>query len=210
MHDRIKDVALQIAAHKEKTLLRENKGRSPKPILKQGAIVFLKDFSIPRNGRARKFRPYYLPSPQLVLTSSPTSVVTMRLADGFVSRHHPDAITEYKGEKKSAHLHQHLPTSVLRFLGKPLSNASLLKLAQEDSLPIIYRDNLPPQIDSIMTRSRTKQEAKNLLQQELTKLAHSTSPDTADSPDTSEDEDTHIFSPPPSPTRKKTVRFALP
>ena len=209
MHDRISQVAKQIAEHKEKTLLRENKGKHTKSTLAQGAIVFLRDFSIPPNGRARKFRPYYLPSPQLVITATATSVVTMRLADGFVSRHHPDAMTEYKGEKKSAHLHKDLPPSVLRFLGQPMTTKTLLQLAQSDSLPLIYRD-VPNLINNdIMTRSRTKQEAQRILQQELTKLAHSTSPPATDSADEAEEEeDASLFTPAPSPTRKKSVRFA--
>ena len=209
MHDRIAQVAQQIADNKEKTLLKENKGKTPKASIPQGTIVFLRDFSIPHSGRARKFRPYYLPSPQIVITATPTSVVTMRLADGFVSRHHPDAITAYKGAQKSVHLHKSLPPSVLRFLGQPLSNKSLLQLAKDDSLPIIYRDHIGTNFDKIMTRSRSKLEAQKLLQQELTKLAHSTSPPTTDSADEAEEEeDASLFSPSPSHTRRKSVRFA--
>ena len=45
----------------------------------------------------------------------------MRLADGFVSRHHPDAVLEFKGKDKDPGLYEDLPESALRFLGRPMS-----------------------------------------------------------------------------------------
>ena len=113
---------------------------------------------------ASKFRPRFLKSPNIVVSSSATSVVTMRLADGYISRHHPDDMLPYKGSEKTPSLHQDLPESVLRFLGKPLSSEALVELAENDDLDIIYRDTHAPVYDKILTRAQKKklEQAKEL------------------------------------------------
>ena len=80
----------------------------------------------------------------------------MRLADGFVSRHHPDAMLEYKGKDKIEELHEGMPPEVERFMGKPLSEKSLLDLAKHDRLDLIYVDRQLPETDVIITRSRAR------------------------------------------------------
>ena len=137
-------------------MLKANSNKKVKPAYVLGTIVFLKDFSVPKSGRASKFRPRFLKSPNVVVSSSATSVVTMRLADGYISRHHPDDMLPYKGSEKSPSLHQDLPKSVLRFLGKPLSSEALVELAEHDDLDIIYRDTHAPVYDKILTRSKKK------------------------------------------------------
>lgn len=97
-----------------------------------------------------------LKSPNAVISSSTTSVVTMRLADGYVSRHHPDDRLPYRRSDKSPSLHQDLPESVLKFLGRPLSSEALVDLAEQDDLEIIYRDSHAPIYDKILTRSQKK------------------------------------------------------
>ena len=129
MEDRISIVSKRIAEEKEKYLSKSNSGKKVKPAYPLGTIVFLKDFSVPKNGRASKFRPRFLKSPNVVVSSSATSVVTMRLADRYVSRHHPDDMLPYRGSEKASLLHQDLPESVLRFLGRPLSSEALVNLA---------------------------------------------------------------------------------
>ena len=62
----------------------------------------------------------------------------------------------YRGSEKTSSLHQDLPESVLRFLGKPLSSEALVGLAEQDDLEIIYRDNHAPVYDKILTRSQKK------------------------------------------------------
>ena len=155
MDNRIKRVADRIQREKEKYLTKVNKGRSDKPVLPQGSIVFLRNYSIPKNGRARKFRPYYLRSPQIVMTASRQSVVTLRLSDSFVSRHHPDDLIPYKGNEKDPQLYDSLPPEVLAFLGKPMSATSLVELAKTDSLDIIYSDMALPDKEAPVTRSKT-------------------------------------------------------
>ena len=92
MDKRIQSVSERIQKEKDKYLSRVNKGKSDKPPLPQGTLVFLRNYSIPKNGRAQKFCPFYLRSPQVVMTASRTSVVTLRLSDSFISRHHPDDV----------------------------------------------------------------------------------------------------------------------
>ena len=140
MEERISKVARRISEEKEKYLLKANSSKKVKPAYPLGTIVFLKDFSVPKSGRASKFRPRFLKSPNLVVSSSATSVVTMRLADGYISRHHPDDMLPYKGSEKTPSLHQDLPESVLRFLGKSLSSEAFVDLAEHDELDIIYRE----------------------------------------------------------------------
>lgn len=156
MEDRISIVAKKIAEEKEKYLSKSNSGKKVKPAFPPGTIVFIKDFSVPKSGRASKFRPRFLKSPNAVISSSTTSVVTMRLADGYVSRHHPDDVLHYRGSEKSPSLHQDLLESVLRFLGKPLSPEALVDLAERDNLEIIYRDRHALVYDKILTRSQKK------------------------------------------------------
>ena len=156
MEERISAVAQRISKEKEKYLLKANSNKKVKPAYALGTIVFLKDFSVPKNGRASKFRPRFLKSPNVVVSSSATSVVTMRLADGYISRHHPDDMLPYKGSEKTPSLHQDLPESVLRFLGKPLSSEALVELAEQDDLDIIYRDTHAPVYDKILTRAQKK------------------------------------------------------
>ena len=155
---RIQNVETKIKTEKEKYLAKINSKRTDKPTLKQGTIVFIRNYSIPKNGRARKFRPYYLRSPQIVMTSSKTSIVTLRLADNFISRHHPDDAIEYKGNEKDTKLFNSLPQEVLAFLGKPLSKESLTNLAKQDKLDIIYTDRSNPNTEPIMTRSKSQQQ----------------------------------------------------
>ena len=152
MEERISKVAQWISEEKEKYLLKANSSKKIKPAYALGTIVFLKDFSVPKSGRASKFRPRFLKSPNVVVSSSATSVVTMRLADGYISRHHPDDMLPYKGSQKTPSLHQDLPESVLRLLGKPLSSEALVELAEHDKLDIIYRDNHAP----VFSRSQKK------------------------------------------------------
>ena len=73
----------------------------------------------------------------MVMASSATSVVTMRLADRYVSRHHPDDMLEFKAFKKDPALYDNLPDTVTAFLGKPLSSKSLAELASKDQLELI-------------------------------------------------------------------------
>ena len=134
---------------------RINSKRSTKPILQQGTIVFLKNYSIPKNGRARKFRPYYLRSPQIVLTASSTSAVTLRLANSFISRHHPDDILEYKGNEKDPKLYESLPKEVLAFMGKPMEQSTIKELAKHDKLDIIYTDHSNILAEKVITRQDT-------------------------------------------------------
>ena len=129
MEDRISIVSKRIAEEKEKYLSKSNSGKKVKPAYPLGSTVFLKDFSVPKSGRASKFQPRFLKSPNVVVSSSATSVVTMRLADGYISRHHPDDMLPYRGSEKTSSLHQDLPESVLRFLGRPLSSEALVDLA---------------------------------------------------------------------------------
>ena len=137
-------------------LKKYNETRIDKGPLRTGQIVFLKDFSVPKSGRARKFRTRYLKSPHVVLSSSSTSALTMRLADKFVSRHHPDAYLEFKGKDKMPELFQDLPEEVKRFLGGPISEQGLLELAKGDELEMIYVDKQLPEPEMIVTRSRAK------------------------------------------------------
>jgi hypothetical protein len=154
---RIGDTAEKIQELKDKTMRKLNINKVNKKVLAQGSIVFVKDFSIPRNGRARKFRPYYLKSPNIVISATPTSAVTMRLGDSFISRHHPDDLLPYKGEKKNHKLYEFLPQEVLAFLGKPLSQDSLLELAKSDQLDMIYNDKSEATYTPPSTRSSSKQ-----------------------------------------------------
>ena len=156
MEERISVVAKRIAEEKEKYLIESNSRKKVKHAYPLGTIVFLKDFSVPKSGRASKFRPRFLRSPNVVVSSSATSVVTMRLADGYISRHHPDDMLPYKGSEKTPSLHQDLPDSVLRFLGRPLSSEALVDLAEHGDLVIIYCDNHAPIYDKILTRFQKK------------------------------------------------------
>ena len=156
MEERISKVAQRISEEKEKYLLKANSSKKIKPAYALGTIVFLKDLSVPKSERASKFRPRFLKSPNVVVSSSATSVVTMRLADGYISRHHPDDMLPYKGSEKTPSLHQDLPESVLRFLGKPLSSEALVDLAEHDDLDVIYRDTHAPVYDKVLTRSQKK------------------------------------------------------
>ena len=158
MNERISSVRDRIQAAKNKRMESINSKRQKKESLKQGEIVFVKDFSIPRSGSARKFRPYYLRSPQVVMTATPTSVVTLRLADGFVSRHHPDDMVTYKGDNKPAELYDSLPPEVLSFLGRPLTRSSLLELSKHDQLDVIYDSQMVQESEPILTRSRKEKQ----------------------------------------------------
>ena len=197
MVERIDQVSEKIAEQKEKYLQKENQGRKEKDNIRPGTIVFLKNYSVPKSGRARKFRTRYLKSPQVVLSSSPTSVVTLRLADSFVSRHHPDAMLVYKGDTKDPALHDDLPSSVLDFLGRPMSSETLLKLAEEDELELIYEDIVLPEMEKVITRSETKKAQEREKALELARLA-------ADAED--EDEDELLDHPVSIPFKK--VKFA--
>ena len=95
-------------------------------------------------------------SPHIVLNSSSTSTVTMRLADGFVSRHHPDAILEFKGKDKDPELYEGLPESALKFLGRPMSDTTLADLAKQDMLEPIYVDRVLPEPEVAFTRSKAR------------------------------------------------------
>ena len=159
---RIEEVAEKVKQQKAKFLEKENAKRLTKPALKLGTVVFLKDFSVPKSGRARKFRPRFLKSPNIVMASSATSVVTMRLADGYVSRHHPDDMLEFKAFKKDPELYENLPPSVTAFLGKPISAKSLAELASKDQLEMIYKDNVTPAAPSGMTTRRQAKKAKEM------------------------------------------------
>ena len=159
MEKRIPEIAKRIKEEKTKYLEKVNKGKSKKPVMKPGTIVFLKDYSIPRSGRASKFRPRYLKSPTIIVAASSTSVVTMRLGDGYVSRHHPDDMIRYKGNEKIPELYDDLPDSVLRFLGKPMTSETLKDLAKTDNLEIIYRDYiLTDEPEPVMTRAETRRQ----------------------------------------------------
>ena len=159
--ERIERIRDKIILEKQKYIEKINSTRTNKETIPQGTIVFVRNFSIPKSGRDRKFRPYYLRSPQIVLTSTPTSVVTIRIADSFISRHHPDHIIQYKGKEKNKRLYECLPNSVLDFLGKPLTTETIAKLAKDDTLDIIYTDKNPTTRDTIMTRSK-QQKANDL------------------------------------------------
>ena len=119
------------------------------------------------------------------MTATQTSVVTLRLADSFISRHHPDHITEYKGKEKNKQLYNCLPSSVLDFLGKPMTAESIAKLAKADSLDIIYTDKNPTTYDKIMTRSR--QQKANDMKRAMQLVEAATDADTHE--DFDEDED---------------------
>ena len=166
IEDRISSISDKIQEEKQKFLDRANKGKSEKPAYPPGTIVFLRDFSIPNNGRAAKFRTHYLKSPNIVMSASETSVVTMRLGDSYISRHHPDDMLPYKEGQKDPALYDNLPQEVLNFLGKPISPKSLVELSEKDKLEIIYRDQHTAQFDPVMTRSRSQrkkeEEAKEL------------------------------------------------
>ena len=158
MNSLLPELEEKIREEKEKMLRRYNETRVDKGPLKSGQIVFLKDFSIPKSGRARKFRPRYLKSPHVVVSSTKTSVLTMRLADGFVTRHHPDAMIEYKGKEKMPELFEQLPKEVTKFLGEPMTEQKLIELAKEDKLDLIYVDRHLPEREDIVTRSKSKDE----------------------------------------------------
>ena len=84
--------------------------------------------------------------------------MTMRLGDGYVSRHHPDDMIKYKGNEKKTELYDNLPESVLDFLGRPLSSQSLQKLAENDDLEIIYRDHIVAESNKVLTRSGSRKQ----------------------------------------------------
>ena len=72
MEERISSVAQRISEEKEKYLTKANSNKKVKPAYDLGTIVFLKDFSVPKSGRASKFRPRFLKSPNIVVSSSAT------------------------------------------------------------------------------------------------------------------------------------------
>lgn len=152
--ERVEDISQKINHEKQKIMEKLNKHRITKSVVPQGSIVFVRDYSIPKSGRARKFRPYFLKSPQIVISASGTSVVTMRLADSFVSRHHPDDLLLFKGEQKDNELYKEIPQNVLAFLGKPISSESLLELARKDDLELIYSDHMAQPTSIPLTRSK--------------------------------------------------------
>lgn len=154
--DRIDAVQDRIALEKKNYLEKVNKIRESKDPLPVGTVVFVKDYSIPRSGRARKFRPYYQKSPQVVISATETSVVTLRLADGFSSRHHPDDMLEFRSKEKDSGLYDYLPKSVMKFLGQPISSESLKELARTDSLEIIYKNKSSPVFEKMRTRSSSR------------------------------------------------------
>ena len=86
----------------------------------------------------------------------------MRIADSFVSRHHPDSFIKFRGNKKDNDLFRDLPESVLTFLGKPMSKQSILELSKTDNLEIIYNDNVLPDREKIQTRSMNQRKQKLL------------------------------------------------
>ena len=193
VQQRIASVEKKITSEKEKYLDKANRTRPKKDAFLEGDVVFLKDFSIPRSGRARKFRTTYLKSPHIVLSASETSVVSMRLADSFVSRHHPDSFLKYRGPDKDMELFKDLPDSVLAFLGKPMSQESLITLCKTDKLEPIYTDKTLLDRDTVLTRSANEkriQLAKEMTEQIL------------DAEDSDDEED--VVSDIPNPRR---VRF---
>ena len=165
MRLRIPEIEGRIQKEKERFLSRANSSRKEKGPIEIGQVIFLKDFSVPKSGRARKFRPRFLKSPHIVLSCTDTSAVTMRLADGFVSRHHPDDMLQYRGDDKIPELFSELPPSVMEFLGKPLSTDSLINLAKTDRLDPIYVDKVLPTPNVIITRSKSKKKKEKAIRE---------------------------------------------
>ena len=156
--ERIVEMSQRLASEKEKFLSKANKTRLDKPAIPVGEVVFVKDYSIPRHGRARKFRPYYLKSPQIVLEAHSTSVLTLRLADGFISRHHPDDILLFNSKTNGSIDFSFVPEPVLQILGRPLSQSSLIELAKNDTLDLIYVDKILPDYEAPNTRQNKRRE----------------------------------------------------
>ena len=192
----------KISEIKKRQLEKRNENRSAKRPLEPGQIVFVKDFSIPNNGRARKFRPRYYKSPQMVIQASDTSVVTMRFADRFISRHHPDDMLLFK--EKDDRIFQDLPKEVLKFLGSPITANSLKELAEKDELELIYTDRILPEVEKIKTRSRTKKEEER---QEIIDLA--VNDNDLDDRFTANESSVHAFNEKTDINNKKQVSFNL-
>ena len=192
LEDRIETVADQIKQQKEKLLEKINKDRPVRQPIEPGSIVFIRNFSIPKSRRDRKFRTYYLRSPQIVLSATETSVVTIRLADSFVSRHHPSSVLEYRGNEKDEKLHRELPDEVLRFLGSPMTGDSLARLAKNDKLDIIYQDRILPEVEPTMTRSKRRKQEEEERAMQLAQLA-------ADAEDSEDLRDLNVSAPPSTP-----------
>ena len=104
-----------------KYLIKENKHRKNIPTLKQGSIVFIKNYGNTQDtGERAKFRPNIMKSPFIVNNSHKNSVSVMRLADSFVTARHPNDIVVYKKELKKSHLFKDLGPEVWDILGAPL------------------------------------------------------------------------------------------
>ena len=123
-----------------------------------------------------------------MLSATEISVVTIRLADSFVSRHHPSSVLEYRGNEKDEKLHRELPDEVLRFLGSPMTGDSLARLAKNDKLDIIYQDRVLPEVEPTMTRSRRRRQNEEDRAMQLAQLA-------ADAEDSEELRDLNITAP---------------
>ena len=67
------------------------------------------------------------------MSASETSIVTMRLGDEYISRHHPDDMLPFWGGQKDPALYDNLPKAV----GKPITPKSLVELSERDELEII-------------------------------------------------------------------------
>ena len=105
-----------------------------------------------------------------MISGTSTSVVTVRLADGFVSRHHPDDILVYSGGDEQR-MQLGVPEVVWRFLGKPMSEENLKQLARNDNLDIIYEDRRLPERDRVLTRSAAQSQLQAALDSDMVAAA---------------------------------------
>ena len=155
----IKFAQQQIVKFRNKYFQKKNAHKYEHHSFNSGDIVFVKNHSIPVQGTNAKLRPVLYKSPFIVVSTTPSTIFAMRIADGMTVHLHADDVKLYR-----PHTGQFadLPAEMTQILGARLTPESMLKLAQHDELPLLYVDGPGNRTKVLRTHPRTRLETRRL------------------------------------------------
>ena len=103
-------------------------------------MVFIKDNRLPPPGVNVKLRPRLQKSPFVVTGFNQNILYLTRVVDKFETRVNPQDAVKYQPSDQS--LFEDIPVEIRRELGSTLTPAKILKLAEVDSLPLLFTENV--------------------------------------------------------------------